>query len=159
MVLADGLAHFAAACTICSMIAKSAIALIVVVCSMPIMITGPGCQASPRSATNAFGDLSIVAGRITFFENIALPPEATVHVRLIERPDIGQERTIAERVFAGFRSRSTEFELQYDPAAVNSGSMMFVDATVFVADRVWFRSSGNDRVRGEHMNILVRSAR
>ncbi len=117
-----------------------------------------GCGSVQRTS-HPDGDLSIVAGRITFFENIALPPEATVHVRLIERSAAGQEQTVAERVFRNFRQRPIDFELQYDSMAGSPGSQMIVDATIFVGDRVWFRSSGNDRLRGEHMNILVRSAR
>ena len=113
--------------------------------------------STPR--TDGPNDLSIVAGRITFFEHIALPPEATVHLRLIERTAAGNEQTVAERVFQNFRQRPIDFELQYDSSVGSPGSTMIVDATVYVGDRVWFRSSGNDRLRGEHMNILVRSAR
>lgn len=135
------------------MIHRIAIAILIVA-----SLTALGGCATPRT-DNDSGDLSIVAGRITFFEHIALPPEATVHVRLIERSAAGQEQIVAERVFRNFRQRPIDFELQYDSTAGSPGSQMIVDATVFVGDRVWFRSSGNDRLRGENMNILVRSAR
>ena len=83
--------------------------------------------------------LPAVSGDIFYRERIALPPDATVQVRVVSLGRPGAARTVvAEQSFAAPRRVPIPFKLECDPQALQPGAAYGLEATISRRGKVEF---------------------
>jgi len=88
-----------------------------------------------------------VTGRVTYRERMALPPGATVTVRLqdVSRADAPAD-VLAEQVIVPTTQVPIPFALQYDPARIDARHRYSVSARIEVDGKLWFMSDTHNGV-------------
>jgi putative lipoprotein len=128
----------------------SVLALAVLACA-----TGASTPA-PTPASRA-----TVTGTVTYRERIALPPGATVTVRLqdVSRADAPAE-VLAEDVIVPTTQVPIPFTLAYDPARIDTRHRYSVGVRIEVDGKLWFVSDTHNGVLTQgaptHVDVLVR---
>jgi putative lipoprotein len=104
---------------------------------------------------------AMVTGNVTYRERIALPPGATVTVRLqdVSRADAPAE-VLAEQVIVPTTQVPIPFALQYDPARIDARHRYSVGARIEVDGKLWFVSDTHNGVLTEggpsEVEVVVR---
>jgi putative lipoprotein len=88
-----------------------------------------------------------VTGSVTYRERMALPPGATVTVRLqdVSRADASAE-VLAEQVIVPTAQVPIPFVLRYDPARIDARHSYSVAARIEVDGKLWFISDTHNGV-------------
>jgi L,D-transpeptidase YcbB len=107
------------------------------------------------------GSRPAITGTVTYRERIALPPEATVRVRLVEvGPRGALGRVIAERVAPPLGQPPFAFALPYDRKTLSNSRNYAVDARIQLGDQDWFVPTRTYFVltsgRGSTADLLLR---
>ncbi len=89
----------------------------------------------------------MVTGSVTYRERIALPPGATVTVRLqdVSRADAPAE-VLAEQVIVPTTQVPIPFALTYDPARIDARHRYSVGVRIEVDGKLWFVSDTHNGV-------------
>jgi putative lipoprotein len=90
---------------------------------------------------------AMVTGSVTYRERMALPPGATVTVRLqdVSRADAPAE-VLAEQVIVPTTQVPIPFALRYDPARIDARHRYSVSARIEVDGKLWFMSDTHNGV-------------
>jgi putative lipoprotein len=129
-------------------------------------LAGPATvQPTSATPTPTPRPLTAVSGDIFYRERIALPPDATVQVRVVRLGRPGAGRTVvAEQSFAAPRRVPIPFELECDPQALEARAAYGLEATISRRGKVEFATvepvpvlAGGLSTRG--LKILVRRTR
>ena len=94
---------------------------------------GGAQQAAEEAEIAAPGD-SIVSGNVTYLDRSALPENAVVDVELVDasRADAPATVLATYSISIGGAQQPFPFELAYDPAAINPGALILVQARITV---------------------------
>jgi putative lipoprotein len=115
------------------------------------------------AATTGSDGLAVLQGSVAYRERIALPADAIIEVRLLDRAqDAAQPDIAATRIETAGRQVPIPFELRYDPRWIKPGRHYGVLATIRnVAGRVLFSSDAAQPLpaAGARLDLrLVRAA-
>jgi len=105
------------------------------------------CAAGTRTPASKPAGGAMVTGSVTYRERIALPPGATVTVRLqdVSRADAPAE-VLAEQVIVPTTQVPIPFALTYDPARIDPRHRYSVGARIEVDGRLWVVSDTHNGV-------------
>jgi putative lipoprotein len=140
------------------MVRRLAIGLLVVGFALVI-----GCDSGGRRGSRPVVRETVVEGTVFYRERIALPRDAMVNVKLVERQR-GRDRVVAGRMIGPVRRTPIAFELAYDPREIDDRHEYVLEATILVDRQPWMVSSrpapclthGHGR---RNIEVLVRRAR
>jgi putative lipoprotein len=119
------------------------------------------CAAGIAPPVSSPTGAAVVTGHVTYRERIALPPGATVTVRLqdVSRADAPAE-VLAEQVIVPTTQVPIPFALEYDPARIDARHRYSVGARIEVAGKLWFVSDTHNGVLTEggpsQVDVVVR---
>ena len=124
------------------------------VLALGVLACSPGASSpAPTPSTRA-----VVTGSVTYRERVALPPGATVTVRLqdVSRADAPAE-VLAEQVIVPTTQVPVPFALEYDPARIDARHRYSVGARIEVDGKPWFVSDTHNGVltQGEPTSVEV----
>lgn len=86
------------------------------------------------------GPINRVTGTAGYRERLALPPGATLELRIRERGLFGPGRVVAETSTRVFRQPPFSFELKVDPAVLDGSRRYTLEAEIRVSGKVWFET-------------------
>lgn len=103
-----------------------------------------GCQLACRSS-GRHGHVQggrpvvraeVLRGEVFYRERIALPRNAMLNVKLVERQR-GRDRIITGKMISPVRRTPIPFELEYDPRQIDDRHEYMIDATILVDRKAW----------------------
>jgi putative lipoprotein len=105
------------------------------------------CAAGASTPAPTPSARATVTGSVTYRERMALPPGATVTVRLqdVSRADAPAE-VLAEQVIVPTTQVPIPFVLEYDPARIDARHRYSVGARIEVDGKLWFVSDTHNGV-------------
>lgn len=94
-----------------------------------------------------------VTGEVTYFQRIALPPDAVVTVRLqdVSRMDVAAVLIAEQVIETGGRQVPIPFELNYDPATIDDRMAYSVSARIEQGDKLLW-------INDTHHPVITRGA-
>ena len=105
------------------------------------------------------GEGGVISGTVIYRERMALPPQATVTVRLedVSRMDVAAD-VLAESRFPAESGPPFAFRLDYDPAEITEGRRYALRASIHLEDRLLFTNTEHIPAFGHEgdVEILVR---
>jgi putative lipoprotein len=106
-----------------------------------------GCAGGVPTPAPTPAGAAMVTGTVTYRERIALPPGATVTVRLqdVSRADAPAE-VLAVQVLTPTAQVPIPFALAYDPARIDTRHSYSVGARIEVDGKLWFISDTHNGV-------------
>jgi putative lipoprotein len=106
-----------------------------------------GCAPGATTPAPAPAARATVTGSVMYRERVALPPGATVTVRLqdVSRADAPAE-VLAEQVIVPTTQVPIPFALEYDPARIDARHRYSVSARIEVDGKLWFVSDTHNGV-------------
>jgi len=115
----------------------------------------PACQTGGSNSGP-----SSVTGTVTYRERIALPPNSTIEVRLLDVTEAGKPATvIAEQVIDGPGSVPVKFSLRFNPARIDPDHRYNVSARIINGGMLlWMSDASNPVITQGHpttANVLV----
>ena len=87
-----------------------------------VLLLVAGCQTGPSPrAVDVRAEPATIRVQAYYLERMALPPGATLEVRLIAEPQDAMPSTVTLQQFNDLRGPPFEFVLPYDPARIQAG--------------------------------------
>ena len=101
------------------------------------LVSASCCAATDLGTPPVSARPTIIAGDVTYRERIALLPDATLRVRLLDvLPDKPAE-VVAERTIQPSGNVPIRFELRFDPQRIDPTHTYAVDARLTSGNREW----------------------
>lgn len=132
----------------------------------PVLIAAfflAGCTAIGAVPGSAGGPAARVTGTVTYLQRVALPPEATIKVQLLDvsRADAPAIVLGEQVISAGGRQVPFTFEITYDPARIDPRMTYAVSARIEEGGRLRFISDQRHAVitRGapSHVDMVLKA--
>ena len=118
---------------------------------------GKGSESGGRS-------LPAVTGTVQFSERVAVPPDATLNVRLVDASNVNQKaQTIASATVAPLGRPPIAFAVEYEKGRIDSARNYTIEADIRQGTDVLFLTGGRYAVltqgRGNHVDLVLIPAR
>jgi putative lipoprotein len=128
-----------------------------------LLALGPGCAHNPPGASFTT-PANTITGTLGYRERIAMPPDAVIEVRLadVSRQDAPALYVAQTTILPAGRQVPIPFELQYDPALIDTQRTYAVRATVRTGSVLHFTTTQVypvlTRGSGSHVDLLLERA-
>ena len=110
--------------------------------------TQESTKPATQEAAKPIPSLGVVTGTVTYLQRIALPPQASVLVKLedVSLQDAPVKLISEQRIELGGKQVPIPFELRYDPAKIDPKHAYNVSARIVLGDQLLFTSDTAHRV-------------
>jgi putative lipoprotein len=103
-------------------------------CLVPLLLS---LLASGGCATTPVEKMETITGTVTYFQRIAMPPGATVELKLVEVRR-GSNKTIVEKMIGNPAQVPVSFTLAYNSKKMASDRKYAVQARILVDGKPWY---------------------